>query len=145
MNDVIGMQEERAVSKPLSSVSMGSGPLYDHNLGGYPPPSANTSGLEPAGRAVLVKPYEVKLSTTIAIPDISQERMDLVEQRAVVIAIGESCWHDEPCARAKVGDHVLVTRFAGWPADKKATADGESYRLVNDRDIFCRISKENQK
>ena len=102
----------------------------------------NTSGLEAAGRAVLVRPYEQKLKGgIIAIPEEVKKRMDMVEQRAVVIDIGESAWQDELQPRAKVGDHVVITRYAGWNAGPDVTADGQSYRLVNDRDIFCRIKK----
>jgi co-chaperonin GroES (HSP10) len=39
-----------------------------------------------------------------------------------------------------VGDRVLVTQFAGMMA--KGPADGQMYRLVNDRDIFCAITHE---
>ena len=101
----------------------------------------NTSGLEPRGVAVLIKTYEPeRKGATIVIPDVVQGRMAMVDNRAVVVAIGPSAWHDEPAPRAKVGDKVLVTKFAGFMA--KGPADGETYRLVNDRDIFCAITHE---
>jgi len=112
---------------------------YDHKLGGYPQEVKNTSGWEPSGRAVLIKPYEPeKLSTTIAIPETVRNRLEMVEQFAVVVAIGENAWHDEPVPRAKVGDHVIVTRYAGFILSEEHTEDGETYRVVNDRDIFMR-------
>lgn len=76
----------------------------------------------------------------IELPDAVQGRMAMVDTRAVVIAIGPSAWHDEPQARAKVGEKVLVTAFAGFMA--KGPKDGQQYRLVNDRDIFCAITDE---
>lgn len=101
----------------------------------------NKSGLEPRGVAVLIKAYEPeRRGSVIALPDSIQGRMAMVDNRAVVIAIGESAWHDEPTPRAKVGERVLVTKFAGFMA--KGPADGETYRLVNDRDIFCAITHE---
>lgn len=101
----------------------------------------NESGLKPLGRAVLLEPYEPeRLSSIIAIPDEAVGRMQMVEQRAVVIEVGENCWCDEPTARAKPGDKVLVARFAGYMA--KGTKDGKSYRFVNDRDIFAAIEVE---
>lgn len=108
-------------------------------------PFPNTSGLEPAGRAVLVLPYEQKklgAGGMIEIPEAVRRTMDSVEQRAVVIAVGESCWHDEPVPRAKPGDHVLIAKFAGFNAREDVTADGKNYRLVNDRDVFCRLKKK---
>ncbi len=101
----------------------------------------NKSGLKPLGRAVLVEMYEPqKKASIIEIPENVREKTDMIEQRAVVIEVGQSCWHDEPHPRAVAGDRVLVTRFAGYMA--KGPADGRRYRLVNDRDIFCAIVAE---
>ena len=101
----------------------------------------NTSGLEPRGVAVLIKTYEPeRKGAQIVIPDSVQGRLAMVDNRATVVAVGSSAWHDEPSPRAVVGDRVLVTKFAGFMA--KGPADGEMYRLVNDRDIFCCITHE---
>jgi len=101
----------------------------------------NRSGLKPLGRAVLVEMYEPERKRgLIELPDNVQERTTMLEQRAVVVEVGPSCWHDEPCARAQAGDKVLVTKFAGYLA--KGPMDGRIYRLVNDRDIFCAITQE---
>ena len=101
----------------------------------------NNSGLEPRGVAVLVKPYEPeRKGGQIVVPDFVQRNMSIVDIRATVVAIGPSAWHDEPTPRAAVGDKVLVTKFAGMVA--QGPLDGEMYRLVNDRDIFCAIVAE---
>lgn len=111
----------------------------------------NTSGLEPSGRAVLVKMYEPeKKKGLIEIPELVKERSSVMEQRAEVIAIGAQAWEDEGplwkrffglrTKRAEAGDKVIVTKFAGYVT--RGTADNELYRLVNDRDIFCKITDE---
>lgn len=101
----------------------------------------NESGLKPLGRAVLIKPYEPeRLSSILVIPESATVGMQMVEQRAVVVEIGEHCWHDEPAPRAKVGDKVLVARYSGYMA--QGTKDGLQYRFVNDRDIFAAIEVE---
>jgi len=101
----------------------------------------NNSGLKPLGRAVLVKPYNPEQkSGMIVLPESAQERDSLVEQRAIVVEVGDHAWHDEPSPRAKPGDKVLVSRFAGYLAH--GTADNELYRIVNDRDIFAAIEVE---
>lgn len=105
----------------------------------------NTSGLEPRGVAVLLRPYEPeRAGALIAIPDSVQGRSAMVETRAVVVAVGPAAWKDEPggLARAVVGERVLVTKFAGFMA--KGPADGKLYRLVNDRDVFCAITDEGE-
>ena len=101
----------------------------------------NTSGLEPLGNAVLVEPYEPDIQLgVIEIPEEIRKRAMMVEQRVIVVAIGPECWKDEKVPRAKPGDKVLVTKYAGYQA--QGTLDGKQYRMINCRDIFCRIAKE---
>jgi co-chaperonin GroES (HSP10) len=91
--------------------------------------------------AVLIEPYEPeRKGALIVLPDSVQGRLSMVDLRARVIAIGPNAWHDEPSPRAQVGDKVLVTKFAGLMAT--GPKDGKTYRLVNDRDIFCAITHE---
>ncbi len=100
----------------------------------------NTSGLVPLGRAVLVRDYTPeRRQSTIIIPEHVQANMMAVDQRAEVIEIGPACWPDEP-ARARVGDKVLISKFAGHLAT--GPNDGKLYRLVNDRDVFARLEVE---
>lgn len=103
----------------------------------------NNSGLDPRGVAVLIKPYTPeRKGSLIEIPSVVQGRMSMVDIRATIVAVGPSAWHDEPVPRAKVGDKVLVTQFSGMMA--VGPKDGQQYRLVNDRDIFCAITHEEQ-
>ena len=98
----------------------------------------NFSGLTPLGRAVLVKPYEIKKGEgKIVLPDSVQDRTRMMEDRAIVIEAGSQAWSDEKVPRAFPGDHVIIAKFAGYIAEGD---DKELYRLVNERDIFCRIT-----
>jgi co-chaperonin GroES (HSP10) len=90
---------------------------------------------------VLIRQYEPeRKQSLLVLPDSVQGRLSMVDMRATVIAIGPNAWHDEPSPRAELGEKVMVTQFAG--AMVKGPADGQSYRLVNDRDIFCAITHE---
>lgn len=101
----------------------------------------NESGLLPLGRAILVQPYTPeRREGIIVIPDEALGKDMMIEQRAIVVAVGPYAWHDEPSPRAKVGDKVIISKFAGYMA--KGTADGKQYRFINDRDIFAAIVKE---
>jgi co-chaperonin GroES (HSP10) len=101
----------------------------------------NESGLRPAGRAVLIEPYEPeRRESVIVLPDEVAGRQQMVEQRATIIEIGPTAWCDEPAPRAKVGEKVFVTRFAGFQA--QGPKDGKMYRFINDRDIFAIIDDE---
>lgn len=101
----------------------------------------NESGLEPLGRAVLVKMVELEemKASLIHIPPSVQRQSAAMEQRALVVAVGAAAWEDESQKRAAPGDKVILTRLAGYVA---VGADNQVYRLVNDRDIFCKITKE---
>ena len=101
---------------------------------------SNTSGLVPKGRAVLVETYEPEVKQgVIVIPEAHRQRGAMLEQRAIVIAIGPDAWKDET-PRAVVGEKVLVSKFSGYMAT--GTADGKSYRIVNCNDIFAGIVEE---
>ena len=102
----------------------------------------NPSGLKPLGRAVLVKPYliEERTSGGILLPDQVRKRDQTAEQRAVVVEVGPNCWRDEPQPRARVGDKILFSKWAGYHA--VGTLDDEDYRVVNDSDIFLQIVGE---
>lgn len=114
------------------------------NVQRLPIPSENASGLRPCGRAVLVKAHQPEMDrardkSAIFIPTTVEESTAVWENRMRVVAVGACAWADEPEPRAKPGDLVLVTKFAGFV---KRGADGKLYRLINDRDLFCVIEKE---
>lgn len=103
----------------------------------------NLSGLQPLGRAVLVRMVELEewKASLIQIPDHVRQSSAVMEQRAEVVAVGSECWADEDGPRAKPGDRVIITKFAGYVVKG---ADDQLYRLVNDRDLFCRVTKESE-
>lgn len=101
----------------------------------------NTSGLEPLGHAVLVAPYEPEVAKSpIMLPDTVADRTKMVATRVTVIAIGAEAWREESVPRAKVGDKVMITKFAGEMT--VGPKDGKQYRVVNDRDLYVRITEE---
>jgi hypothetical protein len=69
-----------------------------------------------------------------------QRNMATMETQAVVIDVGTEAWADEAGPRALPGDIVLITKLAGYMA--KGPLDGKIYRLINDRDVFCRVTGE---
>ena len=103
-----------------------------------PVDAENTSGYQATGFLILLRPYEIaKVSKGgIVLVDETQERAMLQDQRAVVLDIGAAAWCDEPEARCQIGDRVLISRYAGQLI---TGLDGKKYRLVNDKDIGCRI------
>ncbi len=103
----------------------------------------NGSGLKPVGRAVLVQPYEPELKkSVIEIPKTVSDRTQMIEQRALVVEVGPAAWLDEPVPRAKPGDKVLVSKYAGYLAE--GPLDGQTYRFINCNDVFAVITDEKE-
>ena len=101
---------------------------------------SNTSGVAPLGRAVLVEYYTPeRRDSLIYIPEEVRKAEVLLEQRAVVIAVGPEAWQDA-LPRAKPGDRVLIAKFSGYAC--KGPQDGRLYRIINDQDIFAAITNE---
>src|SRR5271166_3937763 len=104
---------------------------------------SNKSGLHPQGTAVLMLPYEPEVkvwSDTLVIPESVRESLQVLENRQIVVEVGPAAWADEikdgyP-PRAVPGDVVLITKHAGFVS---TGADGKLYRMVNAREVFCKI------
>jgi co-chaperonin GroES (HSP10) len=125
--------EEKAaaesVVKPLSAI-------------GDPSQIKNTSGLEPVGCAVLLLPYKPDInSSPLYIPESVGRRLDMIEMRGIVVAIGPEAWKDEK-PRAEIGDKVLVSAFCG--SILRGPLDDVQYRLVNCGDIYAKIVAEKE-
>jgi co-chaperonin GroES (HSP10) len=100
----------------------------------------NETGIHPCGVAVLVEPYEPELGNSlIAIPDTVRQSLKVLENRVRVIETGPAAWSDEEVPRAKPGDVVLITKHAG--AVVTSPVNSQMYRMVNDRDIYCRLDE----
>jgi len=126
----------------------------------------NTSGIEPCGNKVLVKPDEIEEFTEggILIPDQILERHEAAAVYGVVIAIGPDCfthtvtntatWYDgcngnnwKPKERkttgysgdwVEPGDRIAFAIYAGLESTGE---DGEKYKMINDEDITAKVSK----
>lgn len=102
-------------------------------------PDPNTSGIYPKGHAVLGLPYEApKKDSRIVLPDTVKERSQMLQDRIRIVAHGEACWSDEPVARAKLNDLVLIPYLSGRMVRGK---DGTLYRMVNDRDVIAVVEE----
>ena len=105
----------------------------------------NNSGLEPLGRAILVEPFEPeRVKSALVLPDSVLRSERAMDVKVRVIVVGPWCWKseradgaDEP-ARCAPGDVIFVARMSGFIAI--GPRDGKMYRLVNDRDVFTRVT-----
>lgn len=100
----------------------------------------NETGIHPLGHAVLVEAYDVEASlgaSRIIIPENIRSQYKILENKVRVLEAGPFAWADETEPRAKPGDVVLVVKHTG--AIVASPKDGKLYRMVSDRDIYCRF------
>lgn len=101
--------------------------------------------ITPAGYRVLVKADSVEEVTEAGIIVYSNERDLLLEKAAqtfgTLVAVGESAWHDQPSAWAKVGDRVSYSKHGGKFIKDPET--GEEFVILNDDDITSIIVGDN--
>lgn len=105
---------------------------------------AKKHGIYPRGVAVLVKPYDpVRTKSAIFVPKSASDKLDMADQMVIFIQAGPLAWNEEKddegnvIPRAVPGEVCLVTRHAGLML--KSPRNGEMYRMMNDRDVFCAI------
>lgn len=104
--------------------------------------TTNESGITPVGHRILILPeqIETKTSSGIIVTSAATEKMEEMAQTfGVVIAMGETCYNDQPSAWCKVGDRVSFAKYSGLLNTGK---DEKKYRIVNDLDIVSIVDRE---
>ena len=101
----------------------------------------DTSKLSPLEFAVLVKPDKVSDQTSggIWVPLEARERQQYAEVKSTVVACGGNAFSDWKPPIPKIGDRVYVAKYAGLMVRGE---DGDSYRIVSDKDCKCLILGE---
>jgi co-chaperonin GroES (HSP10) len=102
----------------------------------------NESGISPLEYKVLILPKEVTDVTAggIVMPADVVEKEKYGNAYGTIIAHGaiaftDPDWLDHP----RVGDDVLFDKYAGTHT---LGTDGKEYRLINDKEIVARMTKE---
>jgi co-chaperonin GroES (HSP10) len=119
------------------------------------PTVVNPSGLVPVGHAILLEPYEPDFDAArkrgLIIPDQLRNNSIMVEMRSRVIALGDEAYRPENATwlrrlmtpwrpRCLPGDKIMVQKMTG--AIVVGPLDGKQYRLVNEEDVFVKITAE---
>lgn len=101
------------------------------------------SGLFACGHAVLVRIFDADMyKGLIEIPETVKRGMHTSETRGIVMSVGEDAWVEERKPRAVVGDKIILGTYAG--SVMVGVRDGKTYRMVNDRDIYCRYYEKGE-
>jgi len=97
--------------------------------------------IKPCGDRILIKLRSVEEKSTGGIvlhAGSDLEREKYAQTEAEVVALGPDAYREFEGNWCEVGDHVLVTRYAG---EAKTDPDtGEIYRVINDVDVLGIIS-----
>lgn len=101
----------------------------------------NESGIEPCGHRLLILPEEVEKKTAsgIILGTDSAEKMEALAQTfGRVIAMGATCYADQPAPWCKVGDRVSFAKYSGL---LNKGLDEKKYRVISDLDIVSIIAE----
>lgn len=92
--------------------------------------------IKPTGHHVIIKLREIEKKSEggIILPDATHKKEQAGAQFAEIIDTGPTAWDEYPEPWAKIGDTVIVVRYAGAQWD----FDGEDklYRIINDDEII---------
>lgn len=105
-------------------------------------PVDNPTGIQPTEFRVLVRldPVDEKTEGGVYIPDTRQDRNQMAETEATLIAVGGRAFEDFGEPRPVVGDRVLVTKYAG--ETPKAGDFTDLYRICNDKEIVAVLASK---
>lgn len=103
----------------------------------------NPSGIWPTEYRVLILPKKVDEKTKggVYIPEQTKERDDFAQIEGTLVAVSpfafsyEDAWPEG--SRPEPGDRVFFAKYAGTRVKGK---DGETYAVVNDRDVWAVIN-----
>ena len=104
----------------------------------------NSSGITPVGHRVLILPEQIEETSSggIVLMTASQkDREALAQMYGLVVAMGTTCFADQPSAWCQVGDRVSFAKYSGL---LYTGLDEQEYRVINDLDIVA-IVEENVK
>lgn len=93
--------------------------------------------IKPTGHHVLIRLQEVEKKSEggIILPDATHKKEQAGGQFAEIIDTGPTAWDEYSKPWAKIGDTVLVVRYAGaqwdWDGEEKL------YRIINDDEIIA--------
>jgi co-chaperonin GroES (HSP10) len=98
--------------------------------------------VEAIGHRLVVKIIKMEKETKggIILADSITDRRDQAGDKGIIVDIGRNCWKsfDDGDAWARVGDKVLLKRYAGVVFDYR----DDKYTIINDDEILAVINDD---
>lgn len=101
-------------------------------------------GICPKGHRILVLPDDIETKTASGIVVTTGRevmREELAQVDGVVVAMGNTCYSDQPEPWCKLGDRVIFGKYSGIIRKGK---DGKTYRIINDLDVVGTIEGDSK-
>jgi co-chaperonin GroES (HSP10) len=98
-------------------------------------------GIIPVGARVVILPDEIETKTKsgiITATGTQVQREEMAQVDGIVIALGNTCYHDQPEPWCKVGDRVVFGKYSGIFRIGK---DDKTYRIINDLDVVAVLER----
>ena len=99
----------------------------------------NQSGIKPKGHRVLILPDQVEETTASGIVLHTATQLDreaLGAMFGVVVAMGNTCYADQPEPWCAIGERVSFGRYSGLIYTGK---DEKKYRMISDLDVVAEV------
>ena len=96
-------------------------------------------GIVPRGHRILVLPDEVETKTKSGIitsTGTQVMRDELAQVDGIVVAMGSTCFSDQPEAWCQVGDRIIFGKYSGL---FRTGNDEKTYRIINDLDVVATL------
>jgi co-chaperonin GroES (HSP10) len=101
----------------------------------------NESGIQPVEDKLLLLPDEPSsVIRGIIKPDVVREKEGLAQVRALLVAVGGNCFEDWDDPIPRVGNRVMVMKYAGIQGIEGS--DGRTYQICVARDITAILTAE---
>jgi len=101
---------------------------------------------KPVGNKILVLMDKAETKTASGIVIASgtfEERAEMAQMRGTVVAMGESAYHDQPTKWVKIGDRVMVAKYAGFLHNEGDPKSPDRYRIIHDLDVLAVLKESN--
>ena len=102
----------------------------------------NVLGIHPVEYKVLIKQDKVEDTVgRIIVPDSTRERMQIAQERGILVEAGGRAFEDFKKPTPKIGDHVMYCKHSGVLIKDDKNRNQE-WRVINDKDITAILREE---
>jgi co-chaperonin GroES (HSP10) len=104
-----------------------------------------TTKWKPVGNKIMVQMDKAevvsKSGIILAAPGTLEARAEMAQTQGTVIAVGDGAYSDQSSAWVKVGDRVMIAKYAGYLHTEGKDDNIERYRLIHDLDVIAVLNQ----